>query len=316
MNTQPLSTAHRTPSGAVAAAKKASAWGRCIAVALLASVTGLALAATGPMDFLYTSGNPPRADNRGPHPRVWKVGEFSAVRLVSAEPGSAPAGQPLVLAAARWSALLATVELLGEDDRRTPLFSADELASLAPVLATAMAVAGPGDDLLLLSTARRGNLLSTPLSVTARLFVQDGQLNLIVHDSRRDAYSEFRVARLVPAFEFGSRSAPSSVRLQVDPPVQLRRSDWVSWSLAGGGDSLPARAQPAVSARSPSPDPAAMAAPAGAVEPAASASGRARGAAFYAEQEERLRGLQRLRDAGLLSEEEFQRKRRAILDSL
>lgn len=262
------------------------------------------------MDFLYTHGNPPRADNLGPRPRVWKVGEFSAVRLVSAEPGSPPAEHPLVLAAARWSALLATVELLGEGDRRAPLFSADELAGLAPVLANAMAVAGPGDDLLLLSTARRGNLLSTPLSVTARLFVHDGRLNLIVHDSRRDAYSEFRAVRLVPSFEFGTRATASGARLRADTPAQLRRSDWVSWPLAGV-DSLPAPTRPATSAA-----PVGPAGSGGTTDPAAGSAGRVRDAAFYAEQEERLRGLQRLRDAGLLSEEEFQRKRRAILDSL
>lgn len=262
------------------------------------------------MDFLYTHGNPPRSDNLGPHPRVWKVGEFSAVRLVSAEPGSAAADQPLVLTAARWSALLATVEVLGEGDRRTPLFSPDELAGLAPVLANAMAVAGPGDDLLLLSTARRGNLLSTPLSVTARLFVQEGRLNLIVHDTRRDAYSDFRVSRLVPSFEFGTRARASAAQLRTAAPAQLRRSDWVSWPLAGA-DSLPAQTRPAPLAAPVSP-----AASGGTTEPAAGSTSRVRDAAFYAEQEERLRGLQRLRDAGLLSEEEFQRKRRAILDSL
>ncbi len=265
------------------------------------------------MDFLYPRGAPPRADNAGAQPRVWKVGEFSALRLVDAEPGSAGARHPVVLGAERWRALLAQVELLGDGDRRTPLFSADELADLTPVLARAMAVAGPGDDLLLLSSARRGNLLSAPLSVTARLFVQDRQLNLIVHDTRRDAYSEFRAAQQVPVFEFGSRRAASPARLHVDGAAPLRRGDWVVWSL-DGEPAPPARVQPGT------PAPAAAAAAAAETPPAAAPASvlpaKPRDAAFYAEQEERLRGLQRLRDAGLLSEEEFQRKRRAILDSL
>jgi hypothetical protein len=265
------------------------------------------------MDFLYTRGAPPRADNAGAQPRVWKVGEFSALRLVDAEPGSAGARHPVVLGAERWRALLAQVELLGDGDRRTPLFSADELADLTPVLARAMAVAGLGDDLLLLSSARRGNLLSAPLSVTARLFVQDRQLNLIVHDTRRDAYSEFRAAQQVPVFEFGSRRAASPARLHVDGAAPLRRGDWVVWSL-DGEPAPPARVQPGT------PAPAAAAAAAAETPPAAAPASvlpaKPRDAAFYAEQEERLRGLQRLRDAGLLSEEEFQRKRRAILDSL
>ncbi len=283
-----------------------------MAAGLLATSACLAMAAPGPMDFLYTSGSPPRADTAGAQPRVWKVAEFSALRLVAAEPGSVPGDHPVTLNAQRWRSLLAQVELLGEGDRRTPLFSADELAELAPLLARAMAQAGPGDDLLLLSTSRRGNLLSTPLSVTARLFVQAGQLNLIVHEARRDAYSEFRAVRLLPVFEFGSRSRASATRLVAETPAQARRPDWITWPLQAGAAVDPPAA------------PSAAAAPVVGSAPAVAASGaapakappRSRDAAFYAEQEERLRGLQRLRDAGLLSEEEYQQRRRVILDSL
>ncbi|MBI3154087.1 MAG: SHOCT domain-containing protein, partial [Burkholderiales bacterium] len=42
----------------------------------------------------------------------------------------------------------------------------------------------------------------------------------------------------------------------------------------------------------------------------------ARDAAFFEEQELRLRSLQRLRERGLLTEEEYQRKRREIIDAL
>ena len=284
-------------------------------------VTGLAQAGDGqpgPMDFLYTTGIPPRADNAGPAPRVWKVGEFSALRLVPAEPGSVPSQHPATIGAARWRALLALVELPTRGDRAERLFSADELEDLAPALARALAVAGAQDDLLILSTSRRGSGFSTPLSVTARAFVQGGRLNLIVHDTRRDAYSDHRVTRSLPRFDFGQRATASPAVLRADGGAQALRSDWVAWAL----DAPAAAAAPAVSAAPAIPVvPAVAAPPAGASAPAAAgppaaAASRARDAAFYAEQGERLRGLQRLRDAGLLSEEEFQRKRRAILDSL
>lgn len=50
--------------------------------------------------------------------------------------------------------------------------------------------------------------------------------------------------------------------------------------------------------------------------PAASAAARVRDAAFLEEQENRLRTLKRLRDANLITEEEYQRKRKEILDAL
>ncbi len=64
---------------------------------------------------------------------------------------------------------------------------------------------------------------------------------------------------------------------------------------------------------------AAVAAPAApaASRPAAGPAGqRARDAAFFEEQELRLRALERLRKSGLISETEYQHKRKEVLDSL
>jgi Short C-terminal domain len=43
---------------------------------------------------------------------------------------------------------------------------------------------------------------------------------------------------------------------------------------------------------------------------------RARDAAYFEEQEYRLRTLKRLRDSNLISEDEYQQKRREVLDKL
>jgi hypothetical protein len=62
---------------------------------------------------------------------------------------------------------------------------------------------------------------------------------------------------------------------------------------------------------------AAAAAAGAAAAPNPSPPARApRDAAFFEEQELRLRSLQRLRERGLLTEEEYQRKRREIIDAL
>jgi hypothetical protein len=61
---------------------------------------------------------------------------------------------------------------------------------------------------------------------------------------------------------------------------------------------------------------AAAPAPAPASPPAAGSTQRPRDAAFYEEQEVRLRALARMRERGLITEEEYQRKRREIIDAL
>jgi hypothetical protein len=99
------------------------------------------------------------------------------------------------------------------------------------------------------------------------------------------------------------------------------------WFGAGAlaTSAAPAAAAPAASpppvASAPVPAAAAPAAPA--VAPPAPAPAAERGAtrpkrdeAFYEEQEQRLRALKRLRDSGLITEDEYQRKRREILDLL
>jgi hypothetical protein len=79
----------------------------------------------------------------------------------------------------------------------------------------------------------------------------------------------------------------------------------------------PAPATATVPAAAPPPLAAASASRAGAASAPAAAPPRVpRGAAFYEEQEQRLRSLKRLRDANLISEDEYQKKRREILEAL
>ena len=273
--------------------------------ALVLSLGAAALPATaaeGPMDFLFSSnGQLPRKQ------AVWKYGEFSALRLVGQEAGAGPSEHPLRLDPASLVSRLASVEFDSGQGRMRPLFSRDELEEMAPQLSRALAQARPDQDLLLLSSARReGGALSLPQTLTARLFSRQGELNLIVQQARTDLLSQFRSTRLTPRVEFGSRREDSGVRLQ-SSAGRLVRGDWVSWPLTAAGVAalVPGAAG----------TPAAVSAPL--QSPTATAPARpVRDEAFYATQGQRLSGLRQLREQGLLSEEEFQRKRQEIIDGL
>lgn len=277
------------------------------ALALSLSLGAAALPATaaeGPMDFLFgSSGQAPR------NQAVWKYGEFSALRLVEREDGASPNEHPVRLEPASLINQLASVEFDSGKGRMRPLFSRDELEELAPQLSQALAQARPDQDLLLASSARReGGALSLPQTLTARLFARQGELQLIVQQARADLLSQFRSTRLTPRIEFGSRRSDSGVRLQTSAG-RLARGDWIRLPLTAGAPGMAAVMPGAASTA------AAVTAPV--QPPTATAPTRpTRDEAFYAAQGQRLSGLLQLREQKLLSEEEFQRKRKEIIDGL
>ncbi|MBC7954817.1 MAG: SHOCT domain-containing protein [Cytophagales bacterium] len=224
---------------------------------------------------------------------VWQIGEFTKVQRVPREAGSEPNQHPRALPPEQLRSLLASLRVLIKG-KSQPLFVSDEIGDLIEPLAQALAAADPGDDLLLLSSTRRGdNLLAPSTGLTARLFVQSDQLHVIVHDARLEFMGAWIGTRIPPKFNYGARSRASEVVLQ-SATGQARRADWQALPLG------------AVAV-------APLSAPAAPVAPAA-ASARDNG--FFQEQEQRLRGLKRLLEQGLISEAEFQQKRREILQTL
>lgn len=85
---------------------------------------------------------------------------------------------------------------------------------------------------------------------------------------------------------------------------------------AAGGTQPRAISAPSAAAATTATPSQPMAGAASAPRAATSAPARVREAAFLEEQENRLRTLKRLRDANLLTEEEYQRKRKEIIDAL
>lgn len=237
-----------------------------------------------------------------PGKRSWSIREFTTIRLVRREPGSKPNEHPAAISPAILSQQLAAIQFVA-DSAAQRLLSADEVAELTVPLAQALASAGPDDDVVLLSTSRRGEgFLTPPTGVTARLFVQDGALQVLLNDTRLDFVNRYRGTNIEPEFVYGSRAKAGPAVVQSRGARNVR-ADWLSVSLS----TPPAEAaSPAPAARVTQAPPAAAPAPAPAALPAASGD----------EIERRLTTLKRLRERNLISEEEYQQKRREILQQL
>jgi Short C-terminal domain len=291
---------------------------------LTAALAGLgAPAQAGVMDFLFGSADKGTdSTTSDPRRRSWTVHEFTAIRLVAREGGSPPNQHPATFAPETLRQQLAQVRFVVGSGTQA-LFASDELGELVGPLVDAFAAAGPDDDLLLLSSSRRGGgLFQQPMAITARLFVQGGQLQLLVNDARYEFFNEYRGTGKAPQFSFGSRTKAGSVSLRSSAGTSSR-ADWLALPLVAAAGAAPqpapAIAAPAApAAAAPAPRAATTEAPgAGAPAPTTAAPAlRPRDPGFADEVEQRLTTLKRLRDRGLISEEEYQQKRREILQAL
>jgi len=273
--------------------------GRVLAV-VCAALLGSSAAQAGWFDGLLAQGQAPAAATTSANAkqRVWQVREFSRIELVAREAGAEPNQHPATVSADVLRQQLAQVQFTGRNGAQA-LFSADEVGELVGPLAQALGRAGPGDDVLLLSSARRaGDIFVSPLAVTVRLFVQGGQLQFIVHDARFEFYDVYRGTQALPRFSYGSRSAAGAVSVQ-SAGVTNRRADWLAIPLQ-------AVAAPVVAAPA-----AAVVAP-----PPAAPVRKALDAPAVEDIERRLETLKRLREKNLITEDEYQQKRREILQLL
>ncbi len=242
----------------------------------------------------------------------WKLTNFTWLKRVPAEAGAPANTHPAALAADTLQAMLEPVQATVEG-QAIPLFAKDELKALAKPLAEALALAQPGEDLILLSTHKRGgSFMEMAVGLTARLFVRDGALHLIVQDARLGFMDRYAADRTLPAFVYGSRTAASSASLQA-PGATQPRADWLALPLLAA-PALPAA--PAVVAAPRVAAVPALATPPSPKAPAPEPPAAPRDAAFYEAQTQRLKALKKMRDEGVLTEAEFQAKREAILRTL
>lgn len=238
--------------------------------------------------------------------RTWQIREFTRVELAPREAGAEPNEHPASLSAEALREQLARVRFAARNGSQ-PLLTADELADLVGPLSQALQRAAPADDVLLLSSARREKgILGAPTAVTARLFVQGGQLQLIVHDARFEFFDAYRGTNVTPRFRFGSRSAAGAVSLEGANALN-RRADWLS--LAAQPSAPAAAAQEKNLERSPAREQEK-------VQEKTQEKAQEKGQEKGQDIERRLETLKRLRDKNLISEDEYQQKRKDLLQQL
>lgn len=258
--------------------------------------------------------------------RVWPLHQFTTIALVPREAGASPSQHPVTVPAEALRQQLSVLQF-SERSARGALFAADELAELAAPLAQALDRAGPGDDIVLLSSARRdAGILGSPKALTARLFVQGGALQFIAHDARFEFFDTYRGTHAEPRFVFGMRNAPGAATLQGSGAWTQPRADWVAIPLAALTAAVPTPTPAPATAPAAAPAAPAAAPPAAAVAPspappapspaAAPAPRKPVDAAGEQDIERRLDTLKRLRDKGVITEDEYQLKRKEILQLL
>ena len=293
--------------------------------------SGLALLAPAciaqPMDTPFGESNKALKVRKG---ALWTIGDYSWVQLADKERGAPDNQHPAAISSEQLRTLLGSVQTT-VDGKTSSLFSSFELGDVAGALSKAFAAAKPGDDVLLVTSARHEGFEFTPHAVTARLFVQGGALNLIVHDARYDFFNQTRGSNRPPNFTFGSRESAGADPLGSNLGAN-RRKDWLALNVAASATvaapavQVPGPITPAGVAPPAAPAPAAVApgaaatpaaaAPATPAVPAPAATPPVHDKAWYDQMETRLEALKRLRDRNLISEDEYQKKRREILDAL
>jgi hypothetical protein len=214
-------------------------------------------------------------------------GDWDRVVLKSSDRGATPANQhPVKLDARDVAERLTRIRTLHEQ-KLLPVFSEDEIARLAPVIAEALARARSDQDLLFLTSGKR-SFFGNAFANAGRIFFADGELNLIFGTVVSDVLELLSPAdRRSPPVEYGSRTLPPRGVMLATPrggEATLVKDNWIRLPIAATRlerDEAP--------------------------KPAAEASPRApRGTA------ERLRELEKLQRAGLIDEAEFARKKREI----
>jgi hypothetical protein len=218
---------------------------------------------------------------------LWDFAPSSHIRRIAAEKGAPANSQPLKVDAATLARALGGVRFMAKADKEELLFIPSEAVAIGDAMGEALALAQPGEDLELLSAANRGRgVFSSNRTVTARVFVLDGKLNLIVREARLDVlnYPSF-TDNAQPRFDYGSRAKAGGVVLKA-PGAQAPRADWLVLPL----DAAPPAPTAAPVQAPPEPPPAR----AGSVE-------------------ERLRDLKRFRDQGLITEAEYAQSKQDLL---
>lgn len=259
------------------------------------------------------SGRPVTVEKDSSADRVVSVvhrGNFSYVRIESREAGAESNQHPYRVPINTLRGMLATVQLPG--GKGEPLFNADELDEIAGPLSTALSEATADQDVSFAVSGRHGYLgpLAPRVVTTGRVFRRGEALEIVFGYVRKDFESQFRATGYLIPFEPGQRAKPvdAQVKLAVAPSSgSSKRADWVALSVAQAAPvAAPAAAGGAAASRGAAP-----------AQPSSGTGTMGTTAeTIFANISERLKALQKLKDSGLITEQEYQEKRRALLRDL
>lgn len=279
--------------------------------------------------FVYASGRPSYGFQPGKDvvATLWQAGEYGYVRIVTIE-GAAQGSndQPVNLTPEQIREAFSRLQIQKNNKEPKPLFTERELNNIAKPLAQALAEARPDQDISFAVADREGGVLASVFSpllmTTGRVFYKNGELNVILGTVQTPFESQLRATGVMPDFTPGSRNNPAGLQKKIvlGPAMQYAsagREDWIQINTASGltapGQIATGPSQPVIAAPPPQPRMPA---------PASSGTGMERGGSdyrsedYYRQIETRLKGLKRLREQGLITEQEYQQKRQAIIDQL
>lgn len=218
------------------------------------------------------------------------------VRVENIEPGAPDNAHPFTVSQYGLRQLLAKLKVKGTlSADPKPVFTDAELDEFIPHLVSALAKAGPKQDVTFASAGMHGyfGVFSPKSMTTARMFVHDQRLNLIIGVAHERDVGEgwSTTAGAAQQLTPGSRARRVELGWSLDfAGAQLasdKRSDWVTFNV----DTIPAAA-PAAPGATPSVD------------------------SRYREIDDKLKVLDQLKANGRITEEEYREQRRKILQGI
>jgi hypothetical protein len=242
-------------------------------------------------------------------------GKYSYVRIEEREPGAAPNRHPFSVSPHALRNLLESVSIT-VDGKPEPIFNADQLDEISGPLSQALARALPEQDISFATSGLTSSsgLFASRSVTTARVFALDKSIEIVFGLGQRDFENEMRGTGVLIAFEPGQRGQRVDPSLQVSAPqTTRRRADWLGVDLSRLEQGARSETPPAAVVGTSIGNSAAAPAPAQ-VAPRAAASGNAD--MIYNNLSERFKALQKLRDAGLITDAEFEAKRKSLLGEL
>ena len=240
------------------------------------------------------------------HVKTITEGQFGYVHLEKIEAGAPQNDHPYSVSEDDLKTVLSKLQIkvLGVDE---PLFNEEELDDVAPSISQGLLGARADQDITFASVGKHGKSRFNT-ATSGRIFVKNGQLNIIFNEVRGEFEPEFRALGVVRPFLPGSRNKSSQVAIStgadISHPADGRR-DWVIVAANAIPNTTPVPRAPQKAAPAVAPNVAPV--------PAAPIASPA---PDYQDIEKRLSVIKDLKQKGLITQEEYDQKRKEILKNL